>query len=211
LNDYCLDAGDSQGRLVIWTCNGTNNQKWTFHSNGWIRNQQNNQCINIPGGQPNAVLGFSPCGYTGWQQWSRSNISLPDKVLFRREYTNQCLASYSPYSGKQITTQNCIDSDESQQWEWIYNGVGYVARKFGTNFCMDVYNPSSGRAIQVYDCNWTDSQKWWYNSNKLLSRAGTLSNNQCVSKYTPFNGSSISSFYCDSNNQNQRWDAWTVN
>jgi murein DD-endopeptidase MepM/ murein hydrolase activator NlpD len=210
MNDYCLDAGDSQGRLVIWTCNGTANQKWTFYSSGLIKNQQNNQCIAIPNGQPDAVLGFSPCGSTGFQAWSRSNITLPSKVLFRRENTNQCMASYSPYSQKQITTQDCNSNDESQQWEWMYSGVGYVARKFGTNFCMDVYNPASNKAIQVYDCNWTDSQKWWYNNNKLLSRAGRLSNNQCVAKWMPNNGQGINSWNCDSTDQNQRWDTWNV-
>jgi murein DD-endopeptidase MepM/ murein hydrolase activator NlpD len=210
MNDYCLDAGDSQGRLVIWTCNGTANQKWTFYSSGLIKNQQSNQCIAIPGGQPNAVLGFSPCGSTGYQQWSRTNITLPNKVLFRREGTNQCMASYSPYSQKQITTQDCNSGDESQQWEWMYSGVGYVARKFGTNFCIDVYNPVSNKAIQVYDCNWTDSQKWWYNSNKLLSRAGTLSNSQCAAKWMPNNGQGINSWNCDSTDQNQRWDTWNV-
>jgi Ricin-type beta-trefoil lectin domain len=210
MNDYCLDAGDSQGRLVIWTCNGSNNQKWTFYSSGLIKNQQSNQCISIPNGQPNSVLGFSPCGSTGFQAWSRSNITLPNKVLFRRENTNQCMASYSPYSQKQITTQDCNSNDESQQWEWIYSGVGFVARKFGTNFCMDVYNPGSGNAIQVYNCNWTDSQKWWYNNNKLLSRAGALSNNQCVAKWMPNNGQGINSWNCDSTDQNQRWDTWNV-
>jgi murein DD-endopeptidase MepM/ murein hydrolase activator NlpD len=213
MNDYCLDAGDSQGRLVIWTCNGTNNQKWTFYPNGLIKNLQTNQCINIPNGYANAVLGFSYCGSTGYQVWSTTNIWLPGRVAFKRENTNQCLASYSPYNLKSITTQDCNNNDESQQWEWVWANNGYVARRFGTNYCLDTYNPTNNSSIYSYDCNWSDAQKWWYGSNKLLSRTAGNSNGQCAAKYNPQNGNNINAYQCNSNNYNDgnlRWDAYGV-
>jgi murein DD-endopeptidase MepM/ murein hydrolase activator NlpD len=212
MNDYCLDAGDSQGRLVIWTCNGTNNQKWTVFPNGQIKNLQNNQCINIPNGYANAVLGFLPCNSSGWTQWS-TNMQLPGRVAFKRETTNQCLASYSPYNLKSITTQDCNNNDESQQWEWVWNNNGYAARRFGTNFCLDTYNPSDNSSIYSYECNWGDAQKWWYDSNKQLSRTAGNSNGQCAAKWNPHNGNNINAYRCNSNNYNDlnlRWDAYGV-
>jgi Peptidase family M23/Ricin-type beta-trefoil lectin domain len=212
MNDYCLDAGDSQERLVIWTCNGTNNQKWTVFPNGQIKNLQNNQCINIPNGYANAVLGFLPCNSSGWTQWS-TNLQLPGRVAFKRENTNQCLASYSPYNLKSITTQDCNNNDEGQQWEWIYTGNGYVARRFGTNYCLDTYNPTNNSSIYSYDCNWGDAQRWWHGTNKLLSRTAGNSNGQCAAKWNPQNGNNINAYQCNSNNFNDpnlRWDAYGV-
>ncbi len=212
MNDYCLDAGNSQ-KLQLWTCNGTNNQKWSIHPNNWIQNDQTGQCINIPNGYANSILAFAGCGATGWMQWTRVGISIPGRVAFRRENTNRCLASYYPYNLKQITTQDCNNNDQSQQWEWIWNGNGYAARQFGTNYCLDTYNPSQNSNIYSYECNWSDAQKWWYDSSKLLSRTAGNSNGQCAAKWNPQNGSVINAYPCSSNNYNDpnlRWDAYGV-
>ncbi|BCL17369.1 glycoside hydrolase family 64 protein [Micromonospora sagamiensis] len=73
-NNKCIDVPSSnfvdRAPLQMWTCNGTNAQKWTL-SGGAVRSQ-NNKCIDVDGGATGngAVIQLYTCNGTGAQQFT---------------------------------------------------------------------------------------------------------------------------------------------
>ncbi|WP_127509355.1 glycoside hydrolase family 27 protein [Actinoplanes solisilvae] len=72
----CLDApiGASAGSKVqIWDCNGGTNQQWTFQSDGTIRGNQSNLCLDVNNNQTaNGTLTLLwTCTAAVNQQWTR--------------------------------------------------------------------------------------------------------------------------------------------
>ncbi|MGW4116930.1 RICIN domain-containing protein, partial [Actinosynnema sp. NPDC004786] len=76
--DKCLDA-ENQGaangtRVITWTCNGQNNQKWTFGSDGTIRNAHAGLCLDADqAGTANGTrLILWTCNGQANQRWTRA-------------------------------------------------------------------------------------------------------------------------------------------
>jgi O-glycosyl hydrolase len=78
----CLDAngqGTSPGtKVILWTCNGQNNQKWTLNTNGTITGTQSGLCLDVTGA---ATANGSPvqlwtCGSGTNQRWTRPDPTL---------------------------------------------------------------------------------------------------------------------------------------
>uniref|UniRef100_UPI00056678F4 RICIN domain-containing protein n=1 Tax=Streptomyces sp. NRRL B-3229 TaxID=1463836 RepID=UPI00056678F4 len=76
--DKCLDAynqGTTDGtRVIIWTCNGQNNQKWTVGSDGTIRNvNAAGLCLDTDrsGTANGTALQLRTCNGQAGQKWSR--------------------------------------------------------------------------------------------------------------------------------------------
>jgi alpha-galactosidase len=72
----CLDApvGATAGSKVqLWDCNGGANQQWTFQSNGTIRGNQSNLCLDVNNNQTaNGTLTLLwTCTAAANQQWTR--------------------------------------------------------------------------------------------------------------------------------------------
>ena len=209
MNDYCLDAGLSP-KVVIWTCNGGNNQKWTFYPDGSIRSDEKGLCIEIPGGYANAELGLTNCSGNWNTIWTTSGISLPTKWSFRRTGTNQCLDVNQPNNWSSVNTFTCDSNNNNQKWESVSLGSGYMVRRFGTNQCLNSYNPSNGNGVATYNCEFADWQRWDFDwNNKLINRSGNLNNGQCLAKWNPQSGQSINMYQCNSSNYsdpNLKWD-----
>jgi hypothetical protein len=74
----CLDAynqGTSNGtKVVIWDCNGQNNQKWNINSDGTITNVNGGLCLdaNSAGTANGTKLVLWTCNGGSNQKWSRS-------------------------------------------------------------------------------------------------------------------------------------------
>jgi O-glycosyl hydrolase len=78
----CLDAngqGTSPGtKVILWTCNGQNNQKWTLHINGTITGVQSGLCLDVSGaatGNGSLVQLWTCNGGTN-QEWTRPDPAL---------------------------------------------------------------------------------------------------------------------------------------
>lgn len=73
-NNKCIDVPSAnfvdRAPLQMWTCNGTNAQKWTF--NGTAVQSQNNKCMDVDGGSTanGAVVQLYTCNGTGAQQFT---------------------------------------------------------------------------------------------------------------------------------------------
>lgn len=73
-NNKCIDVPSAnfvdRAQLQMWTCNGTNAQKWTF--TGTALQSQNNKCMDVDGGSTanGAVVQLYTCNGTGAQQFT---------------------------------------------------------------------------------------------------------------------------------------------
>jgi hypothetical protein len=73
-NNKCIDVPSAnfvdRAQLQMWTCNGTNAQKWTF--TGSALQSQNNKCMDVDGGSTStgAVVQLYTCNGTGAQQFT---------------------------------------------------------------------------------------------------------------------------------------------
>jgi hypothetical protein len=71
----CFDLPSSQTasgtRVQLWTCNGTDAQKWVFHSDGTIRPQLNDgRCLDVGNWWDSANwLQIFDCNWTNAQLW----------------------------------------------------------------------------------------------------------------------------------------------
>ncbi|SCE00571.1 O-Glycosyl hydrolase [Streptomyces sp. DvalAA-14] len=78
----CLDA-DGQGtaagtKVIVWTCNGAANQKWTLNVNGTITGVQSGLCLDVSGaGTANGTpVQLWTCGSANNQKWTRPDPAL---------------------------------------------------------------------------------------------------------------------------------------
>ncbi|MFD2348259.1 ricin-type beta-trefoil lectin domain protein [Nonomuraea ferruginea] len=73
----CLDVnnnGTADGTsVIIWDCNGQNNQKWRFNTDGSITALGANKCLDVPGNATaNGVyLQIWTCSGAANQRWTR--------------------------------------------------------------------------------------------------------------------------------------------
>ncbi|MFM9607452.1 alpha-galactosidase [Streptomyces sp. V2] len=76
--DKCLDAydqGTADGtRVITWSCNGQNNQKWTASSDGTLRNVHAGKCLDTDrsGTAEGTALVLWSCDGRAGQRWTRS-------------------------------------------------------------------------------------------------------------------------------------------
>ncbi|GAV37396.1 glycoside hydrolase family 27 protein [Streptomyces acidiscabies] len=76
--DKCLDAydqGTTDGtRVITWTCNGQDNQKWTTSSDGTLRNVHAGRCLDTDrsGTAEGTALVLWSCDGRASQRWTRS-------------------------------------------------------------------------------------------------------------------------------------------
>ncbi|WP_440899370.1 ricin-type beta-trefoil lectin domain protein, partial [Actinosynnema sp.] len=76
--DKCLDAyeqGTANGtRVVIWPCNGQDNQRWVVGSDGSVRNARAGLCLDVDAaGTANGTrMVLWTCNGQGNQRWSRT-------------------------------------------------------------------------------------------------------------------------------------------
>ncbi|WP_143570314.1 ricin-type beta-trefoil lectin domain protein, partial [Streptomyces acidiscabies] len=76
--DKCLDAydqGTADGtRVITWTCNGQDNQKWTTSSDGTLRNVHAGRCLDTDrsGTAEGTALVLWSCDGRASQRWTRS-------------------------------------------------------------------------------------------------------------------------------------------
>ncbi len=78
----CLDAngqGTSPGtKVILWTCNGQNNQKWTLHINGTITGVQSGLCLDVSGAATanGSLVQLWTCNGGTNQAWTRPDPTL---------------------------------------------------------------------------------------------------------------------------------------
>jgi hypothetical protein len=67
------EAGGTNSRVLINSCTGGNNQKWTLNSNGTISNVQSGQCVDVSNASTtnNAAVIVWSCHGGSNQQWTR--------------------------------------------------------------------------------------------------------------------------------------------
>lgn len=78
----CLDAngqGTSPGtQVILWTCNGANNQKWTLNVDGSIKGVQSGLCLDVSGAATanGSLVQLWTCSGANNQKWTRPDPTL---------------------------------------------------------------------------------------------------------------------------------------
>src|SRR3954454_17207722 len=107
LNNKCIDVPSSNfvdgARLQMWTCNGTNAQKWTF--TGGTLASQNGKCVDVASGSTanGAAVQLWTCNGTGAQQFVLNSAG--DLV---NPQSNRCV---------DIVDVNSADGAKLQLWD----------------------------------------------------------------------------------------------
>ena len=107
-------------KLFIGECNGGIEQKWYIGSDGSIKNNNKNLCIDIPDCNQKDITvetytchigSIFYCEFSRNQQWTYSNQN-----IISRMNTSKCLDIYN-HTGPDVQTHAC-DGSESQKWEY---------------------------------------------------------------------------------------------
>ncbi|MCW3844792.1 beta-1,3-glucanase family protein [Micromonospora yasonensis] len=115
-NNKCIDVPSSnfvdRAQLQMWTCNGTNAQKWTF--TGSALQSQNNKCMDVDGGSTanGAVVQLYTCNGTGAQQFTLNAAG--DLVNLR---ANKCvdIKDWNGSDGAKLQIWDCAGT-ANQKW-----------------------------------------------------------------------------------------------
>ncbi|RGC66975.1 Glucan endo-1,3-beta-glucosidase precursor [Micromonospora sp. MW-13] len=115
-NNKCIDVPSSnfvdRAPLQMWTCNGTNAQKWTFTGNAV--QSQNNKCMDVDGGATGngAVVQLYTCNGSGAQQFTLNAAG--DLVNLQ---ANRCvdIKDWNAGDGARLQLWDCAGS-ANQKW-----------------------------------------------------------------------------------------------
>ena len=117
----CLDnrygAATDNNRIQLYTCNGTNAQKWTLTSEGYLKsnNGDGGYCLDVTHGSTAeyAYVQLYKCNGSNAQKWSTSNAQLVSKL------TGFCATvQYAgTQDGTRIWVKACHGSD-AQKWSF---------------------------------------------------------------------------------------------
>lgn len=109
----CLDRDIATGRLQIWTCNGLDNQTWTFNGDGTVTS--GGDCMQLsPDDDANgARVAVAPCQYNSrHQQWAHTANG-----ALRNIGAGRCLDldSADMTNGRQLIVWDCL-GNANQTW-----------------------------------------------------------------------------------------------
>ncbi|NUP46935.1 MAG: glycoside hydrolase family 3 [Catenulispora sp.] len=167
----CLDvfaARSADGTPAqVYTCNGTDAQRWTAEPDGSVRTM--GKCLDAAaGGTANGTnVDLSTCTGTGAQQWApQTNGTLLNTA------SGRCLTDpNSGPAGTHVQLSDCTGA-ANQVWTPAASRTGPVPGYQG--LCMDVrYANSADRTpVQVYTCNGTNAQQWTVGTNSTIQALG---------------------------------------
>ena len=152
----CLDAGSSSQKLVFYSCNSSNNQRW-YHEPGdgriWTVQPQNGtnkmRCIEYSALNNGDEVYVLPCSTDGRQKWFNFDLAMQQAWVPQEQPTI-------------FNNQNGIlwyDSD----WNKVFDVNGA--------------NPANGTPVKLWDRNAGNAQKWGFDSS---SREIKGLNNKCL-------------------------------
>jgi hypothetical protein len=114
IGGQCADvakAGTADGsKIILWSCHGRENQRWTPHEDGTVRTM--GKCLDARSTANGSEVVLWTCSGTEGQKW----LSRPDRTLFNPR-SGRCLDAKgaSSASGTQLIIWNC-HSNTNQRW-----------------------------------------------------------------------------------------------
>jgi hypothetical protein len=114
IGGQCADvakAGTADGsKIILWSCHGRENQRWTQHEDGTVRTM--GKCLDARSTANGSEAVLWTCNGTDGQKW----LSRPDRTLFNPR-SGRCLDAKgaSSASGTQLIIWNC-HSNTNQRW-----------------------------------------------------------------------------------------------
>ncbi len=204
----CLDMNgaisDFGSQLVqLYTCNGTNPQKWEARPDGSIVTAHNGYCLDGTFGKAGSPITTFQCHDGGNQRWTLPTeparfghtVGVNGLCVDVRDGRTEdhtavqiadCLARTDPRASRQLIT---LSSD---------GGLRVLGK------CLDMNGAISdfgSQLVQLYTCNGTNPQKWEARADGAIV---TAHNGNCLDGTFGRVGSPITTFPCHDGG-NQRW------
>jgi hypothetical protein len=205
----CLDmAGpmsDFGSRLVhLYTCNGTDPQKWQLRADGSVVTAANGHCLDGTFGKVGSPITTFACHGGGNQRWTLP--AAPARFGQVHGVAGLCLdvRDGRTEDGTGFQLAACVGS-APQLFTLTGDGLLRVLGK-----CLDMAGPMSdfgSRLVHLYTCNGTDPQKWEPRPDGSFV---TAANGHCLDGTFGKVGSPITTHPCHGGGNNQRWTPPTI-
>ncbi|NUT48492.1 MAG: hypothetical protein HOV94_14460, partial [Saccharothrix sp.] len=154
----CLDASGGSSAdgtsVILWTCSGSANQKWSLQANGSITGI-GGKCLDVGTG-----VRLWTCNASAAQKWSTALVN---------PAARQCLDAAAT-SGSQVRIAGC---DRGVGQRWNLNGSGGAITGNG-GLCLDASGGSSadGTSVILWTCSGSANQKWSLQANGSITGIG---------------------------------------
>ncbi len=209
--DTCLgfytSGSNTVAAAVIQSCNGSDGQHWTAHSNGTITLSLggNPMCLDVAGGgtASGTTAEISSCSGAASQEWS---LTSADEVV--NAHSGLCLTDPKTAENTQLEIETCASNPAAdQQWTAPYDrptASGAITSQITKpKICVDDTGDATtnGNKIQIWSCLGNANQDW------AIEPDGTIQvNGKCMvtDNNGTSNGTKVNLWTC-TGDTNQQW------